>query len=213
VVEGAGFGTEYLLSHGVQTDYAICADNSNFKMTWVSPGQVLLRITVYGLPGGAWATAHAKGRSTSQNAIVKMLPVIEALENWSAAYSERPGTPATRMADDVPAAEKRRRLNELLGVQERIGLERNRAWVGRETEVLVDTIVPPRSHDHDAEEAAGTTESRDAFAHLPDGIAHLAGRSREGKLVHVAGDPALVGELVRVRVEHGGPYALRGTLA
>jgi len=87
--EGAGFGTEYLLSHGVQTDYAICADNSNFKMTWVSPGQVLLRITVYGLPGGAWATAHAKGRSTSQNAIVKMLPVIEALENWSAAYSER----------------------------------------------------------------------------------------------------------------------------
>ena len=53
----------------------------------------------------------------------------------------------------------------------------------------------------------------DAFAHLPEGIAHLAGRSREGKLVHVAGAPTLVGELVRVRVEHGGPYALRGTLA
>ena len=87
--EGGGFGTEYLLSHGVQTDYAICADNSNFKMTWVSPGQVLLRVTVYGLPGGAWATPHAKGRSMSQNAIIKMLPVIEAIEAWSAEYSER----------------------------------------------------------------------------------------------------------------------------
>jgi acetylornithine deacetylase/succinyl-diaminopimelate desuccinylase-like protein len=87
--EGGGFGTEYLLSHGVQTDYAICADNSNFKMTWVSPGQVLLRVTVYGLPGGAWATPHANARPTSQNAIIKMLPVIEAIEAWSAEYSQR----------------------------------------------------------------------------------------------------------------------------
>ncbi len=146
-------------------------------------------------------------------ATLRLLETVRYDQVFAAAYSERPGTPATRMADDVPAAEKRRRLNELLAVQEGIGLERNRAWVGRETEVLVDTVVPPRSHDHDDDEAAGTTESRDAFAHLPEGIAHLAGRSREGKLVHVAGAPALVGELVRVRVEHGGPYALRGTLA
>ena len=46
-----------------------------------------------------------------------------------------------------------RRLNGLLAVQEGIGLERNRAWIGRTTEVLVDTIVPPRSHDHDDDEA------------------------------------------------------------
>lgn len=87
--EGGGFGTAHLLSHGIQTDYAICADNSNFKMTWVSPGMVLLRVTVYGLPGGAWATAQATGRSASQNAIIKMLPVIEALEAWSADYGVR----------------------------------------------------------------------------------------------------------------------------
>ena len=132
---------------------------------------------------------------------------------FAAAYSERPGTPATKLADDVPAAEKRRRLVGLLDLQEGIGLDRNRAWVGRETEVLVDTVVPPKQHDHEDEEAAGASESRDAFAHLPDGLAHLAGRSRENKLVHVAGTPGLVGSLVRVRVEHAGPYALRGTLA
>jgi len=87
--EGGGFGTAQLLMRGIQTDYAICADNSNMKMTWVSPGQVLLRVTVYGLPGGAWATAHAQGRAVSQNAIIKMVPVIEALEAWAADYSAR----------------------------------------------------------------------------------------------------------------------------
>jgi tRNA-2-methylthio-N6-dimethylallyladenosine synthase len=145
---------------------------------------------------------------------LRLLETIRYDQVFAAAYSERPGTPATKLADDVPAAEKRRRLNDLLRVQEGIGLERNRAWVGRDIEVLVDQVVPPRSHDHDEREGAaeGSAEARDAFAHLPGGSAHLVGRSRESKLVHLAGDPALLGTLVRVRVEHGGPYALRGTL-
>ncbi len=103
---------------------------------------------------------------------------------------------------------------DLLDVQERIGLDRNRAWLGRTTEVLVDTIIPPRSHDHDdEEEAAGIPESRDAFAHLPAGVVHLAGRSRENKLVHVAGPADRLGTLVGVTIDHAGPYALRGSLA
>jgi tRNA-2-methylthio-N6-dimethylallyladenosine synthase len=146
-------------------------------------------------------------------ATLELLDALRFDQVFAAAYSERPGTPATRLADDVPAAEKRRRLVHLLDLQEGIGLERNRAWLGRSTEVLVDTVVPPRSHDHDQEEPAGTSESRDAFAHLPDGITHLAGRSRENKLVHVAGSPSLLGELVRVAVEHAGPYSLRGMLS
>jgi tRNA-2-methylthio-N6-dimethylallyladenosine synthase len=144
---------------------------------------------------------------------IRLLETVRYDQVFAAAYSERPGTPATKLDDDVPATEKRRRLVELLGVQESIGHERNRAWLGREAEVLVDTVVPPRSHDHEDEEAEGAAESRDAFAHLADGVVHLAGRSRENKLVHVAGPPALVGSLVRVRIEHAGPYALRGALA
>ena len=112
-------------------------------------------------------------------------------------------------------AGERRRLVELLAAQEAIGLQRNRAWLGRTTEVLVDTVVPPRAHEHGdvEEEAAGTAGARDAFASLPGGLAHLAGRSRENKLVHVAGAPSLVGGIVGVTVEHAGPYALRGRLA
>jgi tRNA-2-methylthio-N6-dimethylallyladenosine synthase len=146
-------------------------------------------------------------------ATLDLLRTVRFDQVFAAAYSERPGTPATRLTDDVPAAEKRRRLVGLLGVQEAIGLERNRAWLGRTTEVLVDAIVPPRTHDHDDEEAAGSSESRDAFAGLPAGLVHLVGRSRENKLVHLAGPPSLLGELAHVRVEHAGAYALRGRLA
>jgi tRNA-2-methylthio-N6-dimethylallyladenosine synthase len=146
-------------------------------------------------------------------ATIRLLETVRYDQVFAAAYRERPGTPATKLADDVPAAEKRRRLVALLGVQESIGNERNRAWLGRTAEVLVDTIVPAKHHDHEDEEAEGTRESRDAFANLPDGVVHLAGRSRENKLVHVAGPASLVGSLVRVRIDHAGPYALRGALA
>ena len=84
---------------------------------------------------------------------LRLLERVRYDQVFAAAYSERPGTPATRLADDVPADVKRRRLNELLALQEPIGLERNRAWLGRTVEVLVDAIVPPRSHEHeDADE-------------------------------------------------------------
>ncbi len=63
---------------------------------------------------------------------------------FAAAYSPRPGTPALRMADDVPPAVKRRRLNELLACQEKIGLELNQEWLGRDVEVLVERVMPPR---------------------------------------------------------------------
>jgi len=144
---------------------------------------------------------------------LRLLETVRYDQVFSAAYSERPGTPATHLADNVPAAEKRRRLVALLSVQETIGIERNRAWLGREVEVLVDAIVPPRTHDHDDEETQGISESRDAFAHLPEGTVHLLGRSRQSKLVHLAGSPALLGTLVRVKVAHAGAYALRGSLS
>ncbi len=144
-------------------------------------------------------------------ATIDLLREVRYDQVFAAAYSERPGTPATRLADDVPPEEKRRRLNELLAVQEAIGLERNRAWLGRDVEVLVDSSVPPRGHDHD-EVGEGTDEARDRLG-LGPGEVHLAGRSRQNKLVHLAGRPELLGSLVHVRVDHAGPYSLRGTLA
>jgi tRNA-2-methylthio-N6-dimethylallyladenosine synthase len=112
---------------------------------------------------------------------------------FAAAFSPRPGTPAARLADDVPRAEKKRRLQALLELQEEIGLEANRRWVGRTTEVLVDQQRPASSHDGGA-------------------APRLAGRNRHNKLVHFDGPPDLVGRFVNVRVDHAGPYSLTGHL-
>ncbi|GHV01027.1 tRNA-2-methylthio-N(6)-dimethylallyladenosine synthase [Bacteroidia bacterium] len=54
-------------------------------------------------------------------------------------YSERPGTRASReMPDDVPEAEKTRRLGEVIALQNTLSLESNRRDVGRRFEVLVE---------------------------------------------------------------------------
>src|SRR4029078_3434078 len=85
------------------------------------------------------------------------LALIEAVrydQVFAAMYSPRPGTPATKLADDVPPAVKRERLNELLALQERIGAARNAAWLGREVEVLVGAVAPTRSHEHGDEPSA-----------------------------------------------------------
>jgi tRNA-2-methylthio-N6-dimethylallyladenosine synthase len=131
-----------------------------------------------------------------------LLDAVRYDQVFAAAYSERPGTPATRLADDVAPGVKRRRLNDLLARQEAIGLDRNRAWLGRTVEVLVDAVTPPRAHDHDEPSVASRPE--------PDGATRLSGRTRQNKLVHLAGPASIVGRLVAVRVEHAGPYALRG---
>ncbi|MET1231341.1 MAG: MiaB/RimO family radical SAM methylthiotransferase [Candidatus Limnocylindrales bacterium] len=136
---------------------------------------------------------------------------------FAAAFSPRPGTPAARLADDVPAAEKRRRLNALLAVQEAIGLRRNQRWVGRETEVLVESVQTRRGHDH-VEPQNGKRGDDHAEAPAKDAAAdaaatrQLTGRNRQNRLVHVEGDPRLVGQLVVARIERAGPYALVGRL-
>ncbi len=139
---------------------------------------------------------------------LRLLEAVGYDQVFAAAYSERPGTPATRLADDVPAAEKRRRLNALLALQEEIGLGRNRARVGRTAEVLVEAVARPRSHEHGD---GSDGDVADTFE--PDRSAvPLTGRTREHQLVHLVGPAELVGCLVSVRIEHAGPYALRGTL-
>ena len=54
-------------------------------------------------------------------------------------YSERPGTKASRhYPDDVPAAVKTARLNEIIAQQNEISLENNQRCVGQCYEVLVE---------------------------------------------------------------------------
>ncbi len=55
------------------------------------------------------------------------------------AYSERPGTLAARkMEDDIPETVKKRRLNEIIDLQQKMALERTKRFVGQVVEVLVE---------------------------------------------------------------------------
>ena len=154
-------------------------------------------------------------------ATLDLLRAVRYEQVFAAAYSPRPGTPATRLADDVPAAVKRERLNGLLAVQEAIGFERNRERIGSRASVLVDAVARPRAHDHDDEaddvdeaKLAPTLAGEDPFAgRAPAGTVRLFGRSRENKLVHLPGRPELVGQIVDVQIVGAGPYSLRGVLA
>ncbi|MEZ0611268.1 tRNA (N6-isopentenyl adenosine(37)-C2)-methylthiotransferase MiaB [Fibrella sp. WM1] len=55
------------------------------------------------------------------------------------AYSERPGTlAAKKYKDDVPEDVKKRRLNEIIALQQRLSLERNQRHIGQVQRVLVE---------------------------------------------------------------------------
>lgn len=97
------------------------------------------------------------------------------------AYSVRPGTAAARRPDDVPLAEKKRRLNHLLALQREIALERNRALVGSSVEVLVE----------------GVADDGRAF-----------GRTRQGKVAWLPADGAEPGGLVDAVVRDATAWQL-----
>ncbi len=55
------------------------------------------------------------------------------------AYSERPGTPAAKkMEDDVPLETKKRRLSEIINLQQKHGLYRMQQFVGKTVEILIE---------------------------------------------------------------------------
>jgi tRNA-2-methylthio-N6-dimethylallyladenosine synthase len=98
-------------------------------------------------------------------------------------YSPRPGTTAFRTADDVPEAEKLRRLHVLNDRQQRYQATRNALRVGGREEVLVDIVVE---------------EGR------------VSGRTRDFRIVHLDGRPADIGRTLDVEITGSGPNSLTG---
>lgn len=99
-----------------------------------------------------------------------------------AAYSVRPGTPAERLADDVPPDVKERRRKAVDDLQKRIVGEINGALVGRSVEVLVE----------------GRRKGR------------WFGRTRTNKLVFFDSADNWLGRLAHVRIAWAGPWSLVG---
>jgi tRNA-2-methylthio-N6-dimethylallyladenosine synthase len=101
-----------------------------------------------------------------------------------AKYSPRPGTPAARLPDDVPAEEKERRRSLLEELQTQIAGEINASLLDQTVEVLVEELQRGR----------------------------WRGRTKTNKLVFFEDRADWRGQLVRVRITWTGPWSLVGAL-
>jgi len=86
---GEGAGTRHLLSHGMHSDYAVCADGSDMTIVWTQTGVVQVKITTFGKAEAAWGTKRSAYPMEKMNAIVKMTKIIGALEQWGAQFEEK----------------------------------------------------------------------------------------------------------------------------
>jgi tRNA-2-methylthio-N6-dimethylallyladenosine synthase len=119
------------------------------------------------------------------------LRVVEASRFASAftfQYSQRPGTPAADLPDQLPKAVVQERYERLHALQQRISLEENQAQVGRTVEVLVADVEGRKD---------GAT-------------ARLTGRAADNRLVHFAVGTQVPrpGDLATVLVSHAAPHHL-----
>ncbi len=112
-------------------------------------------------------------------------------------YSPQPGTPAAELADQVPEPVKQERYGRLMELAQRISLESNRAMVGREVDILVESREPTASQSGEPVVVGRTY--RDAPE--VDGMAFLKGTYPMGALVRARVDGALPYDLLCTPVE------------
>lgn len=86
---GEGTGTRHLLTHGVQSDYAICADRSGHSIVWAQNGVSQFRINTFGNPHAAWGMTREQEPPQENNAVLQMMKVIAAIDNWAADFETR----------------------------------------------------------------------------------------------------------------------------
>ncbi|MDO8687626.1 MAG: MiaB/RimO family radical SAM methylthiotransferase, partial [Dehalococcoidales bacterium] len=103
-----------------------------------------------------------------------------------ACYSPRAETVAAReLEDNIPTAEKRRRLCLIEQLQESVAAESNARLLNKTVEVLIE----------------GKNKGK------------WQGRTRSGKLVFLSDNGDYLGQLVNIRIEKTSPWALQGSLA
>jgi tRNA-2-methylthio-N6-dimethylallyladenosine synthase len=140
------------------------------------PGLALSTDVIVGYPGETEAEFGAT---------LRVLEDVGFDALFAFSYSPRPGTAAQRLADDVPEAEKRRRLHVVNAHQQQWQRRRHERLVGAVEEVLVEGL---------------------------DGGGRVSGRSRHFRIVHFDATEDLVGRLASVEITKAGPNALQGRL-
>lgn len=103
-------------------------------------------------------------------------------------FSPRPGTPAADLPDQLPDSVRSARLAAVLSLQDELSLQKNRGWIGRRVEVLVDRELSKRE----------------------SGLA--AGRTPQNKIVHFGGGEVEEGTLAKVQITEATSHHVKGVL-
>ncbi len=121
---------------------------------------------------------------------LSLLEIVQYDSIYSFEYSERPDTPALKLAlrDNVAPEVKAERLQAVQSLQKGITERRLGRWVGRDVEVLVEG---------------------DSARHP----GQLCGRTTGNEMVNFAGPPSLTGQLVTVRITAARGHTLVGECA
>ena len=117
---------------------------------------------------------------------VQLVKEVRYIQLFTFIFSKRTGTKAALMADDTPHAEKARRINRLIKLQEEIAVEEAVALAGRSFKVLV--------------EGPGRQPGQ------------LSGRLDNNLVVEFDGDAALVGGFAQVKITGSKGIYLQGGL-
>jgi tRNA-2-methylthio-N6-dimethylallyladenosine synthase len=118
------------------------------------------------------------------------MALIEALgfdNSFSFIYSQRPGTPAADMPDDVQMATKKARLSRLQQRINEMAAAISEGMVGKVERILVEKVSRKRADQ-------------------------LSGRTENNRVVNFDAEPALIGSFVDVRITEALPNSLRGEL-
>jgi len=83
---GEGTGTIHLLTHGMQSDYAIVADRSGHSIVWAQNGVAQFKITTFGDPHAAWGVTREEKAPEVSSAILKMVKMLQTVDSWAAEF-------------------------------------------------------------------------------------------------------------------------------
>src|SRR5579864_8382420 len=115
-----------------------------------------------------------------------------------AAYSPRPGTVAARWEDDVPLAEKKRRLHAVEEVQANISFEINQQYLNAVEEVLVEDA----NITHGRQQWKGRNRTN-KWVFFPQPGEETSESGQAPRIIKL-------GDLVKVRIERATAWSLQG---
>lgn len=144
----------------------------------VMPELVLTSDVIIGFPGETEAEAMETVALVEQVRFDALFTFI---------FSPRPGTPAAKMDDPVPRAEKQVWFDRLCDAQNKISEEIHAQYVGRTLRCLID----------------GQSD---------DSRWPLTARTAGGRLVHLVGDKAAIGTYHDVKITDSNTWALFGEM-